>query len=108
MDNLDPTPPAPRARFGGLGRRAAVVATSSGLLVGGITGGFLIAHAADATTTAATSTPSPSGSSGSGSSSQPAAPAPGTFKPNEDPAHEAGESAQREAPENAGQVPTVP
>jgi len=33
---------------------------------------------------------------------------PGVFKPNEDPAHEATESAQREAQENAGQVPTVP
>jgi hypothetical protein len=32
----------------------------------------------------------------------------GTFVPNEDPAHEAGESAEREAQENAGQVPTVP
>jgi hypothetical protein len=28
--------------------------------------------------------------------------------PNEDPMHEAGESAAREAQENAGQVPTVP
>jgi hypothetical protein len=28
--------------------------------------------------------------------------------PNEDPAHEATESAAREAQENAGQVPTVP
>lgn len=28
--------------------------------------------------------------------------------PNEDPTHEAGESAAREAQENAGQVPTVP
>jgi hypothetical protein len=34
--------------------------------------------------------------------------APGTFVSNEDPAHEAGESAEREAQENAGQKPTVP
>jgi hypothetical protein len=33
---------------------------------------------------------------------------PGTFTPNEDATHEAGESAAREAQENAGQVPTVP
>ena len=33
---------------------------------------------------------------------------PGTFKPNEDPAHEAGESAAREAQEDAGQVPNIP
>jgi hypothetical protein len=32
----------------------------------------------------------------------------GKFVPNEDPTHEQGESAQREAQENAGQVPTVP
>jgi hypothetical protein len=34
--------------------------------------------------------------------------APGTFKSNEDPAHEATESAAREAQEDAGQKPTVP
>ena len=34
--------------------------------------------------------------------------APGVFKPNEDPAHEAAESAEREAQEDAGQVPTTP
>jgi hypothetical protein len=32
----------------------------------------------------------------------------GTFTSNEDPAHEATESAAREAQENAGQKPTVP
>jgi len=34
--------------------------------------------------------------------------APGVFKSNEDPAHEATESAAREAQEDAGQKPTVP
>jgi hypothetical protein len=34
--------------------------------------------------------------------------APGTFVSNEDPAHEATESAEREAQEDAGQRPTVP
>ena len=34
--------------------------------------------------------------------------APGTFTSNEDPAHEATESAAREAQEDAGQKPTVP
>ncbi|HEY8731497.1 MAG TPA: hypothetical protein VIN69_05910 [Candidatus Limnocylindria bacterium] len=34
--------------------------------------------------------------------------APGTFTSNEDPAHEATESAAREAQENAGQRPTQP
>jgi hypothetical protein len=107
MDNPDPMQPAPRARFGGLSRRAAVVATSSGLLIGGITGGFLIAHAATTTDTTTTATSTPSSSS-SAAAATPAAPAPGTFKPNEDPTHEAGESAAREAQENAGQMPTVP
>jgi hypothetical protein len=32
----------------------------------------------------------------------------GKFVPNESPAHEKAESAQREAQENAGQIPTVP
>jgi hypothetical protein len=105
MDNPDPMTPAPRARFGGLSRRAAVVATSTGLMVGGITGGFLIAHAATTDTTA-TPAPSSSGSS-SAAATTPAAGAP-AFTPNEDPTHEAGESAAREAQENAGQRPTVP
>jgi hypothetical protein len=48
---------------------------------------------------ATTPTPSPSSSSTT---------TPGKFVPNEDPTHEAGESAAREAQENAGQVPTVP
>ena len=34
--------------------------------------------------------------------------APGAFKSNEDPAHEATESAAREAQEDAGQKPTAP
>ena len=34
--------------------------------------------------------------------------APGAFKSNEDPAHEATESAAREAQEDAGQQPTQP
>ncbi len=55
-------------------------------------GGFIVTHAA---TTAAT----PSSS---------AAVTTGTFHPNEDRTHEAGESAAREAQETAGQVPTVP
>jgi hypothetical protein len=50
------------------------------------------------TITAAAATPTPAA---------PAA-ASGTFVPNEDPAHEATESAAREAQENAGQRPTVP
>jgi hypothetical protein len=115
MDEFDSNPapygapPVPPRRTSALGRRAAVAVTSAGLMVGGLAGGFLIAHAATGSTTVATATPAPSGSSSSGSATtDPAAAAPGTFKPNEDPTHEAGESAAREAQENAGQRPTVP
>src|SRR2546423_2098181 len=74
------------------------------MIAGGVIGASLFGAAASAqtsttttTTPAATSTPSPG-----------TAPAAGTFKPNEDATHEAGESAAREAQENAGQMPTVP
>jgi hypothetical protein len=103
-----------RRRLGGLSRRAATAATALGLVTGGLAGGFIISNAATNSTSSSTSTstaaPSTgSSSSGSSSSGAPAAPVnPGVFKPNEDPTHEAGESAAREAQENAGQVPTVP
>jgi hypothetical protein len=80
MDDLDPDrTAAPRTRLGGLTRRTALVAT-------------------------ATSTPSSTSTPSTGTT----APAAGTFTPNEDPTHEAGESAAREAQENAGQRPTLP
>jgi len=73
---------------------AAVIAGS--MLVGGVTGAVLYG----ATTIAAqAASPSPTPATGT---------TPGKFVPNEDPTHEAGESAAREAQENAGQVPTVP
>ena len=82
-------------------RRLAIAATVAGsMLVGGIGGAALYAT----TLAAQAASPSPSPSSSSGSS----AATPGKFVPNEDAAHEAGESAAREAQENAGQVPTVP
>ena len=74
---------------------AGVVASS--MLVGGIGGAAIYA------TTIAASAASPSPTPSSGSSTTP-----GKFVPNEDPTHEAKESAAREAQENAGQVPTVP
>jgi len=67
------------------------------MLVGGVTGAILYGAT---TLTAAAASPSPSPSSSTTT--------PGKFVPNEDPTHEAGESAAREAQENAGQVPTVP
>ena len=83
----------------GVRRLVVAGAVAGSMLVGGIGGAALYAT----TLAASAASPSPSPSSGSGSST-----APGKFVPNEDPAHEATESAAREAQENAGQVPTVP
>ena len=88
---------------------AALVAST---LTGGAIGAALFAGSASNAATTSTTTPSSSSGSPSTGSSPSGAPAyggaPGTFHSNEDPAHEAGESAQREAQENAGQFPTVP
>jgi hypothetical protein len=82
-------------------RKLAVAATvAASMLVGGIGGAAL--YATTLAAQAASPSPNPSSSSGSSSTSS------GKFVPNEDPTHEAGESAAREAQENAGQVPTVP
>lgn len=73
-------------------------AIAGSMLVGGVVGAAVAngsAIVANAATTASPSATAPST-------------AQGKFVPNEDPTHEAGESAQREAQENAGQVPTVP
>ena len=68
----------------------------AGAMVGGVFGAStLMVNAASATASNNARSAGPSAS-------------PGVFKPNEDPAHEATESAQREAQEDAGQVPTVP
>jgi len=75
---------------------AAAIAGS--MLVGGVVGAAIYSVSsltAAAATTAASPTPAPTSSTGK-------------FMPNEDATHEAGESAAREAQENAGQVPTVP
>jgi hypothetical protein len=76
-------------------RRAALAVTATGLLTGAFAGGFIVSHAA---TTAPSASASPSTTT----------PPSGTFHSNENATHEAGESAAREAQENAGQVPTVP
>ena len=77
----------------------AAAAIAGSMLVGGVAGAVL--YGATTLTAAAATNPTPSPSSGSSTSS-------GKFVPNEDATHEAGESAAREAQENAGQVPTVP
>lgn len=82
----------------GMRRALLSLAMGGSLLAGGVIGatiaGPVLASAASSSSSASTAA-SPSTSSGK-------------FVPNEDPAHEAGESAAREAQENAGQFPTVP
>jgi NhaP-type Na+/H+ or K+/H+ antiporter len=105
MDNHTDPPVRRRRILGGLGRRGAVAATALGLMGGAFAGGFIVTQAATtstATLTASTSTASPS----TGTTTPPTST--GTFHSNETASHEAGESAAREAQENAGQVPTVP
>ena len=80
----------------GVRKTVLAAAVAGSMLVGGVAGAVLYG----ATTLAAqAASPSPSPSSSTSS---------GKFVPNEDATHEAGESAAREAQENAGQVPTVP
>jgi hypothetical protein len=77
---------------------ASVVAGS--MLSGGIIGAtvFGVTRVVTATNVAAVASPD------TGSAAAPS----GAFKPNEDPTHESGESAAREAQEDAGQRPTQP
>lgn len=71
------------------------VAIAASMATGGVFSAVLFGPLSVAAATTA-ATPSAAGA------------AAGTFHPNEDPTHEAGESAAREAQENAGQMPTVP
>jgi len=95
----DDTPRRPVHRPG---RRAAIGVAAAGLVMGGAASGYMVTHAATATTqpsgvttassVAAAATPTPSTTT----------PGTGTFHSNEGAAHEAGESAAREAQENSG------
>jgi hypothetical protein len=82
----------------GIRKSVAAAAIAGSMLLGGVAGAILYGAT---TLTASAASPSPTPSSSSASSGA-------KFVPNEDPTHEAGESAAREAQENAGQVPTVP
>lgn len=84
-------------------RKGVLAAVAAGsLAVGGVAGAVIYA----ATTISASAATNPNQAAVQAAASP--APSTGKFVPNEDPAHEAGESAAREAQENAGQVPTVP
>jgi uncharacterized membrane protein len=82
-------------------KRALVGAAVAGsMVVGGVAGAVIYA--------ATTITASAAGNPPVAASPSPGTAPSGKFVPNEDPTHEKGESAAREAQENAGQVPTVP
>jgi hypothetical protein len=83
----------------GIRKTVAAAAIAGSMLIGGVAGAVLYG-ATTLTASAATNAASPTPIPGT-------APA-GKFVPNETAAHEATESAAREAQENAGQVPTVP
>lgn len=76
----------------------AGITVAGSMMLGGVAGAAIYA-ANVIPASAASPSPTPSGSATAPS---------GKFVPNETPAHEATESAAREAQENAGQVPTVP
>jgi len=84
-------------------RPLAAAAIAGSMLVGGVAGAILYA----ATTISASAAGNPTNVATAASPTPGTAPS-GKFVPNEDATHEAGESAAREAQENAGQVPTVP
>ena len=82
----------------GVRKAVAAAAIAGSMLIGGVAGAVIYGAT---TLTASAASPSPTPNASGGTSS-------GKFVPNEDPAHEATESAAREAQENAGQVPNVP
>jgi hypothetical protein len=81
--------------------RKAVLATAmaGSMLGGGAIGVAVFGAGSGNAQTNGSSTTAPAATNGAPS---------GTFKPNEDATHEKGESAPREAQEDAGQRPTVP
>ena len=84
-------------------RKQVLAAIVGGSIFAGAAIGAVSFGAGSPTAFAATGT-----TTGSGVRMDTPSASPGVFKPNEDPAHEANESAAREAQEDAGQVPTIP
>lgn len=85
----------------GIRKTVAAAAIAGSMLIGGVAGAVMYgvttigaAAATTAATAATAATPTPAANT--------------PFVSNETPAHEAGESAAREAQENAGIRPTVP
>jgi uncharacterized membrane protein YebE (DUF533 family) len=86
-----------------LKRRGMVALFVTGSMAGGAVGATVLSATSSsaATTTTTTANGAPAGAPAGGQHS-------GKFVSNENPSHEKGESAQREAQETAGQFPTVP
>ncbi len=83
-------------------RKGVLAAVAAGSLGIGAVGGAVLYAATTISASAA------SNSNAALAAAVSPAPTTGKFVPNENATHEAGESAAREAQENAGQVPTVP
>jgi hypothetical protein len=81
-------------------RKALIGVLAGGSMLAGVALGAALSAGSGAN---AATTPTTSANTRANASASP-----GVFVSNEDPAHEAGESAEREAQENAGQRPTVP
>jgi hypothetical protein len=81
-------------------RRAVIAALAGGSMLAGV--------AIGAAFTAGSSVNAATAPAGGTTRNADASASPGVFVSNEDPAHEATESPEREAQENAGQRPTVP
>jgi hypothetical protein len=86
-----------------LKRRGMIALLAVGSMAGGAVGATVISAASSSAATTTTTTTTPAAPTNPGPRQNG-----GRFVPNENPSHEKGESAQREAQENAGQVPTVP
>jgi hypothetical protein len=84
-----------------MGKKSLLTVVAAGSIFGGALGGTVLGSATGNAATGTTTTSTNSSGSSSGAPS-------GTFVPNETASQEAGESAAREAQEDAGQVPTVP
>jgi hypothetical protein len=85
----------------GIRKGVLAAAVAGSLAVGGVAGAALYAATSIVASAASTANAATAAAAASRAPS-------GKFVPNEDPTHEKGESAAREAQENAGQVPTVP
>jgi hypothetical protein len=83
-------------------RKAVIAALAGGSMLTGVALGAAFTAGTGSSANAATTPTSASKTRADASAS------PGVFVSNEDPAHEATESPEREAQENAGQRPTVP